>query len=446
VSQHPDPQSIDAADWALAKRRAVVIRPLVALKVLTAETVDRAAGELGLSRSLTYRLIARYREQPQLTSLLPRKRGRGSSPTLEDDSEALIQAVIREVYLTAERPSFAALMRAIRTRAMEEGLPVPHYRTVHRRVEALDPRMVVARRMGAAAARQQFGPVHASPFERLLPLSLMQIDHTRVDLILVDERERLPIGRPWLTLAIDVASRVVAGFSVSFEAPSALSVAFALVHATGSKDLWLADRGLDLVWPVSGIPDRVHVDNAPEFDSRALLRGAEEHGIEIMHRPPYHPSAAGHVERLIGTLMRAVHALPGTTFSNVAMKGTYPSEAQATLTLAEFERWLALEITGEYHHRVHAALGVPPLVAWQEGLARRTEPPRTVSDADRFFMDFLPGEWRTVRRDGIRLFNLYYWHNVLSPIAGRSTDQYLVKYNPRDLSRVFVQDPTTHDY
>jgi putative transposase len=85
-------------------------------------------------------------------------------------------------------------------------------------------------------------------------------------------------------------------------------------------------------------------------------------------------------------------------------------------------------------------------VAWREGLARRADPPRAVADAERFFIDFLPGEWRTVRRDGIRLFNLYYWHNVLSPIAGRSTQQYLVKYHPRNLSRVFVQDPTTHDY
>jgi putative transposase len=63
--------------------------------------IERAAGELRLSRSLIYRLIARYRQQPQLTSLVPRKRGRVALPTLEDECEALIQSVIREVYLTA---------------------------------------------------------------------------------------------------------------------------------------------------------------------------------------------------------------------------------------------------------------------------------------------------------------------------------------------------------
>jgi transposase InsO family protein len=35
------------------------------------------------------------------------------------------------------------------------------------------------------------------------------IDHTLVDVVIVDEGDRLPIGRPWLTLAIDVASRAV---------------------------------------------------------------------------------------------------------------------------------------------------------------------------------------------------------------------------------------------
>jgi transposase InsO family protein len=44
---------------------------------------------------------------------------------------------------------------------------------------------------------------------------VVQIDHTSVDVIVVDERDRLPLGRPCLTLAIDVATRVVLGFSVS---------------------------------------------------------------------------------------------------------------------------------------------------------------------------------------------------------------------------------------
>ena len=59
-------------------------------------------------------------------------------------------------------------------------------------------------------------------------LDVVQIDHTPVDVIVVDEVYRLPIGRPWLTLAIDVATRVVVGFYVSLEAPSSTSLAICL--------------------------------------------------------------------------------------------------------------------------------------------------------------------------------------------------------------------------
>jgi transposase InsO family protein len=42
-----------------------------------------------------------------------------------------------------------------------------------------------------------------------------------MDLIVVDPIDREPIGRPWLTVAIDTYSRCIAGFHVTLEAPSA---------------------------------------------------------------------------------------------------------------------------------------------------------------------------------------------------------------------------------
>jgi putative transposase len=266
----------------------------------------------------------------------------------------------------------------------------------------------------------------------------VQIDHTPVDVIVVDERERLPIGRPWLTLAIDVASRVVLGFSVSLDPPSTVSVALALTHAALRKDLWLADRELQAPWPMYGLPECLHLDNAREFHSKALARGGQEYGIKIDFRPPGTPHYGGHVERLIGTTMGAVHLLPGTTFSNVAEKGEYDSAKTSALTLLELERWLALQITGIYHNSIHSALLKPPLAAWNQGtLGIKVREP---IDANAFFIDFLPDERRLIRRDGIQLFKIFYWDNVLSPVAGRSNKPVVVKYDPRNLSRIYYQD------
>ena len=316
-------QTASTADWSGALEREAVIRPLADQLRLTEATVQGAAAQLGLDRVTIYRLVRRYRQRPQTSSLLPRKRGRDrNSRFLEQSREDLIAACIKEFYLVPEQPSIAALLQEVRRRFAERRLPTPNYRTVVRRVVALDPRFVMTKRQGTKAAREKYGPVGVSTLRSDVPLEILQIDHTLVDVIVVDREHRLPIGRPWLTLAIDIATRAIVGFSVSLEAPSALSISLVLSHAVLPKATWLADRELhNLDWPMAGLPRLIHVDNAKEFHSEALLRGCQEYGIAINHRLPGQPHLGGHIERLIGTMMGAVHLLPGTTFSNVMRKG-----------------------------------------------------------------------------------------------------------------------------
>jgi len=300
--------------------------------------------------------------------------------------------------VSSVRPSFAALMRRIVQDCQRCNLPAPNYRTVKRRLSTYDPMVLVRGRLGAKAAREAFQPVQVNR-QPTVPFRLVQIDHSPVDLIVVDDRDRLPIGPPWLTLAIDVATRMVAGFYLSLNAPSVISVALVLTHCVLPKDRWLSERGLDSVqWPVYGLPDEIHLDNGKEFHSHALLRGAQEYGIELSYRPSRQPHFGGHIERLIGTTMGAVHLLPGTTFSNVREKGSYDSAAEAAMTIAELECWLALEVA-RYHLSVHSALRVPPMVEWERGIRTRG-PLRQVSDAKLFFCNFLPSERRLIRRDG----------------------------------------------
>ena len=88
------------------------------------------------------------------------------------------------------------------------------------RIASLDPRKVIRRREGQDAARDLQG-VGGEPPAVTAPLEQVQIDHTVIDLIVVDDRDRQPIGRPYLTLAIDVFTRCVLGMVVTLEAPSA---------------------------------------------------------------------------------------------------------------------------------------------------------------------------------------------------------------------------------
>jgi putative transposase len=359
--------------------------------------------------------------------------------------EAVVASQIGSYFAGSQRPSKQALFEAIRHECGRRGLKPPGNETVRRRLKAVDPVSIAARRQGRKAARDQYGAAKEPFAPSTRPLGLVQIDHTRVDLIVVDEAYREPIGRPWLTLAIDVFSRIVVGCYVTLEAPSSLSVALCLAHVVGNKREWLGQMGIDTDWP-GGVPEAIHLDNAAEFHATALVRGCEEHGIVINYRPVATPHYGGHVERLIGTTMGKVHLLPGTTFSNIAQRGAYDSERQAVMTLAEFDVWLARQIAVVYHGSPHKGLsGRTPLGVWREAVAAG-QPPRVWVDLERVRLDFLPFERRQPRRDGVELFKIGYWHDALPALAAQTPAKLLVRYDPRDLSRVWLRPPGESDY
>jgi putative transposase len=435
-----DRDTVDDAAWSEAVAREVVIRGLASLDRPSRSDLCRACHELGLKRSRLYQLIRAYRDNPVTSSLLPRPAGttRGSR-RLPDETEAVIAETLRDFYKTSQKPSINQVHKEIRRLCRFRGVRAPSWYAVKVRIAAIDPAELTLAREGPKAARDRFRPVPGQ-YEAEHAFDVVQIDHTLVDVIVVDRQYRKPLQRPWLTLAIDVASRMIAGFYLTLEAPSTVSVALAIQHCVQPKEAWLAGLGMDAQWPVCGFPDSIHLDNAREFRSQALKRGAEEYGVELIHRPVATPHYGGHIERLIGTVMGAVHLLPGTTFSDIEERGDYDSEAKAAMTLDELERWMALEIT-RYHADRHGALGIPPLAAWREAVDRRVRPVRQPHDLAGFMIDFLPSVDRLVRRDGIHLFGLRYWDDVLSIWAGRLGRPLRVSYDPRDLSKVFVRAP-----
>ena len=178
-----------------------------------------------------------------------------------------------------------------------------------------------------------------------------------------------------------------------------------------------------------------------EFHSDAFKSACDEWGIKISYRPAGGAHYGGHVERLIGTTMGAVHVLPGTTQSSSMEKGDYDSAKNAALTLSEFQDWLHLEIC-RYHNTRHRALGRTPLAAWVD--LGGNEAGRQVVDIDAFRISFLPFEWRQLGRTGITLFSVGYWSDAFASIVGREKNKMMVKYDPRDLSRIWVIDQTGH--
>lgn len=437
------PDEIDEDLWDEAYRRAEVIRDFLRRNPgqSTAANIADLGTELGLSQASAYRLLKKFRESGTVMSLVDRKRGRRSGHrALDDEREKIIRDAIKKYYLKPTRPSVAQLVRDIEIDCRVAGLRPPHRRTVEARIKDVDLRER-ARRRGEQKIEKAATAVPGS-LTVSRPLEIVQIDHTKADIFVVDEETRETIGRPWLTLAVDVFTRMVTGFHLSMDPPSRLSTSLCLLHSVYDKTAWLKEREIEEPWPVAGLPERIHVDNGADFRSRAFKRGCDDAGIAIDWRPPGTPRFGGHIERLIGTQMGRLHLLPGTTFSNEQDRGEYDPERHAALSLRELERYITLDIVGSYHQSIHSSLSRPPLAVWQDHYG--DIPFRLPEDRLQFWVNFLPDQERTLRPTGIHLFDLRYWSAALSADVGRTNRRLLVKYDPRDMSRVFVRRPSNN--
>ncbi|MDF9301997.1 Mu transposase C-terminal domain-containing protein [Tritonibacter mobilis] len=421
--------------WKKAEHRTKVLSALP--EQLGPGDVADAMEALGVSRATVFRLLKRYREDQRTSSMLPRPKGpRSVMQPLEPEIETIVRHHFTRLYATRRKPTVTRFWREIAADCRMEGLPAPSIRRLGRWLEEQDQADLMRRRDGKSKSEPVF---LATPGGLTAPnaLDIVQIDHTKVDVTVVDPVTRLAVGRPTLTVAIDVNTRMALGFYLSLEPPSLTAVALCLTHAVMDKGAWLAARGIANAWPVRGIPKLIHVDNGAEFHAHAFERACSEYGIELAYRPPGTPRFGGHIERLIGTMMGAVHLLPGSHFSNIYERGDLDSEAEAAMTLRELEVYLALEITGAYHARVHKALDLPPQAVWN--MAFNEKEPRLPQDPRQFLIDFLPGEERVLQRDGLHLFHIRYWANELRWLMGRSARKVMIKYDPRDLSMVFVK-------
>ena len=352
--------------WQRATIRENALTALLEGSGSLAARAKEVATQHKISVRTLYRWLARYRDAAQTSALIAHVRGvRTGARRLDIDRERLVNKIIEQKYLSRSRPSVEEIVRIVHQRCLEGNWKPVSRNAIRARINQLDPRTRTRTRLGASAARREHDPTPGH-FHVERPLDSVQIDHALADIIVVDERDREAIGRPWLTMAIDVCSRGVLGFYVTLEPPSVTSIGLCLGQACLPKGPWLAARNLEhLHWPLCGLPKVLRADNGRDFRSAPLRRGCREHQIKLDYRPMATPHFGGHIERLIGSVMGRIHLLPGTTFSNPRERKGYPSEQKAAMTLVEFEQWLALEITERYHRTFHRGLGATPLGTWE---------------------------------------------------------------------------------
>lgn len=450
------PERVTDDGWEAAREKANAVDRVFALGGGEA-VVRQVASECEVHPSTLYRWIESFSVSRRVMDLYRKPRNDAGKTRLGIRIEALIRQVIRDFHRTHERPSVTQSYGELERRCKLRKLRAPSIDTFKARLAICDQR-------DAAKARGETRKAHKLRLNKgsleggNFPYALVQIDHTYVDIQLVDGEHRMPIGRPWITVAIDVFSRMCLGYYISFDPPGMLGTGLCLTHAIRNKQEWMAKLGVDYDYPCQGVPRIVHADNAKEFRGKSLQAVCDLHHIDLRFRKKKKPQHGAYIERYMGTLMSDIHALPGTTFSNVVDKEDYDSEGKAVFTLPKFERWLAHLILGQYHHRPHSGLnGLPPIVVFKRGIAGEDGLPtgslRIEPDERRLYLDFLPQFERTVQQHGVQVDEIHYsadvlrrWVGARDPQSPRKARLFVFKRDPRDIAVIYFKDPETNIY
>lgn len=268
----------------------------------------------------------------------------------------------------------------------------------------------------------------------------IEIDHHLLDVVVVHETSGRPLGRPWLTLAIDRSTRMVVGLHVSFEPPSYASLQRCLMHMMWPKDL----RGLPLInpWPCEGVPKRIFVDNGREFYSSSLRSAELALGFTLVHLPVRTPNLKGIIERFFGTLEIGVLDFEaGKTFCNALARGEYKSVRKARIKLSEL-RWKLLHwIVDEYHTAVHSTLDASPLERWYQKVPEGGV--CAVSQREDLLGLLGSARSKPINSNGVQLFGQFYFHKELKALrhANGEKHRYEVRSDPYDIGSIMLLTP-----
>ncbi|WP_419878232.1 Mu transposase C-terminal domain-containing protein [Brevibacillus centrosporus] len=364
----------------------------------------------------------------------------------------IIKEVIEKEFLNLKRMTKQAFYESVALRCTRQGIDEPKRITMLKLLDRIDSQIKVRMRDGSKAAKKFDDLIRGfSNEEAQYPLHIVEIDHTELDIDVIDGKSGLVIGRPWITLGIDVYSRMVWCMYVSFEPPSANVVRKAIQQGVFFKKV-KEKYELFNEWEVFGIPSVILLDNGSEFRSVAVRRMINETlKSNVRYRPRKTPEYGAAIERLFGTLnSKLIHRLDGTRKSSVLDLGEYNPDEEAVFTLEDIRELLTMYIVDHYHMEPHRGLPLNanrPIIRFVDGL-KKVGYPDFISpeDEETYAIELLPVAMKPYTRDGIRIDNRLYKLDKLSHLIGSRTTKYKVKYDIDDISRIYIQLPNSTEY
>ncbi|MBW8285782.1 MAG: Mu transposase C-terminal domain-containing protein [Rhizobium sp.] len=348
-------------------------------------------------------------------------------------------------YLRPEGSAFSACYRRMVDVAQKKGWsPIPHERTLRRRMDAVVPRAVqILARKGKEEAKKLF-PAQQRSVAHLFAMQMVNTDGHKLDLHVAFPGRDKP-GRVYLMATQDIYSRKI--------------LSWVLCEA----ETWEAVRTIiGNMIEAHGIPARLYMDNGRAFASKKISGGAKRRnrfkitedevagllqtlGIEPRFVNPYSGQSKP-IERGWGDLAENISKHPSMAGCYTGRSTQHKPEnyGKSAIPLDQLEKHVALCIE-EHNSRVGRKTETAKGQSFDQVFAASIADPanhyvRFASPSQRSLW-MLTAETVTARKpDGaIHLFENRYWHRALNQWIGKKLT---VRFDPSNLhGSVKIYDP-----
>lgn len=351
-------------------------------------------------------------------------------------------------------------------RRVDEGgfqipLPIPSRSTVRRAIKAIQCRDTLTEKYGKEWVKRRY-KTSGKGLHTTAMLQIALIDDKLFDGVFVlDAERRLPVGRPWLCVMVDVHTRCILGWHIGYDSPTLHSAVETFKNGCRPKIVRPDRRArypvLASIW---GQPSELLADNGSNYVSPGLQDGLADIGTTLRLAAVRTPQHKAILERIFSTLDTFLaKKLPGATLDPMlARELGLDSATEAFLTLAELNE-LIEEFVYVYHIVIHSGIEMQPALAWD--ISRRTTPIRLLKDVER--LDQLLGEpyrrrltrngvtvqglwWRDERVCGVLADDIAAYEPAADKITGTFSATVKVKINPGNLARAQVWNPRRKRY
>ena len=396
------------------------------------------AAEVAQQHKTTTRRILRLYYRYLATGRLTQKRTQQASK-----SNQMIERAIRRYYFGAKRLSLRSAyeMMLLEDYVGPEGgidsdaptwSQFRHYyygHGFHR-----DPQKIIARD-GLTKYQRDYRPAWGSSAGWRAQPGSYQMDATQADIYLVSRQERsIVVGRPYIYLAVDTATHLIAGVYVGFSCDETAVMA-CIAQAASDKVEYCARYGIEITqeqWPSEGMPTEIITDQGREFLGPRMSELCRRYGLEVLTLPPFRPDCKGAVEKTIDLLQQRYKPMlrgRGVIEDDAQERWATDYRTQATLDLDDFARVVIHSVL--YLNSGRLVDGKTPAERWTE-----LSPRLMAVDPQELHIQTLPRDTAKLTRKGLRINRMWYAPDDADGLT--IGDSYTVAYDPADLRRIHI--------